>query len=567
MMGISRRAFVKGALAASTFATLPARLGGEERKAPLLAALQSGHQPAATQINAVAQESLTLQKSMRLAGQHLLVALNPNENYLPYFIMKIGKDYTASYEFTWPAHNIGRWTDAMLRLENATGFAIPAQLEGAMLANLRLFFDNPDNLCLPPPQYSQLSEPPNLLEIHSMRESLLALNALARYRGNHWALEQAHRMMETVWRVSRANGDWDYDGLEAVRHMKRPPRMDPTQSHGRLIEALVWFYETSGDPLALKLANRFAEYHLENTTSADGTLNLASKADHTHSYLGTLRGLVLFGELTNQRQYIERVASTYRTYVLGHLIKPSGVIFHGMQEERNAEPASAGDVVQLGLWLARHGYTEFLDDAERLVRCRLLPGQIVQRPGLRPTIRDSSDAHADLDARAVGGYAGMHEPYWGRNPTTDITCAVLQTLVDVYQHVVVSSPMGLTVNLHFNYEDDRIKISSEQGERARVTIVPKIRQNVMIRIPAWTPQGSVELLVNGQPVNQTNIGRFAYIPRDVFPAPILLRYDLPVRKEVERIAGVNYTLTWKGNAIVGISPNSNFLPLYPTAAD
>jgi hypothetical protein len=567
MMGISRRAFVKGAFAASTLATLPARLGGEGRKAPPLAAPNGGGQPAAPQINAIAPGSLSLQKSMHMAGQHLLAALNPNENYLPYFIMKIGRDYRASYEFTWPAHNIGRWLDAMLRLENATGFAIPAKLEAAMLANLRLFFDNPDNLCLPPPQYAQLGEPPNQLEIHSMREGLLALNALARYRGNRWALEHSHRMMETIWRVSRANGDWDYDGLEAARHMKRPPRMDPTQSHGRLIEALVWFYETSGDPLALKLANRFAEYHLENTTSADGTLNLASKADHTHSYLGTLRGLVLFGELTNQRQYIERVASTYRTYVLGDLIKPSGVISHGMQEEGNAEPASAGDVVQLGLWLARHGYTEFLEDVERLVRCRLLPSQIVQRPGLKPAIQDGSDAHADLDARVVGGYAGMHEPYWGRNPATDITCAVLHTLVDVYQHVAVPSPMGLVVNFHFDYEDDRIRISSEQGEKAKVTLVPKIRQNIAIRIPAWTTQDSVQLTVNGQPFNQTRIGRFAYIPREVFPAPILLQYDLPVRKEVERIAGVDYTLTWKGNGIAGISPNSDFLPLYPTAAD
>lgn len=502
---------------------------------------------------------------MRLAGGHLLVALNPKENYLPYFIMKIGKDYRATYEFTWPSHNIGRWIDAMLRLENATGFVIPPKLETAMVENLKSFFDNPDNLLIPPAKYAMLSEPPNQLEIHSSREALLALNALARFRGNRWAPEQAHRMMETLWRVSRANGDWDYDGLEAARRMIRPPRMDPTQSHGRMIEALVWFYETSGDPLALKLATRFAEYHLENTTSADGTLNLASKAGHTHSYLGTLRGLVLFGELTNQRAYIERVAATYRTYVLARLIKPSGVIAHGMQEEGNAEPASAGDVVQLGLWLSRHGYPEFLEDVERLVRSRLLPAQIVKRPGLKPAVQDGSDAHADLDARVVGGFAGMHEPYWGANPATDITCAVLHTLVDVYQHVAVQGPMGLTVNLHFDFEDDKIRVTTERGERAKVTLTPKIRQNLAVRIPSWTPPESVKVTVNGQPVESTRVGRFACISRDVFPAPIVLEYDLPVRKSIERIAGVDYSLTWKGDAIVGISPNSDFMPLYPTA--
>jgi hypothetical protein len=238
-----------------------------------------------------------------------------------------------------------------------------------------------------------------------------------------------------------------------------------------------------------------------------------------------------------------------------------------MQEEGNAEPASAGDVVQLGLWLSRHGYAEFLEDVERLVRSRLLPAQIVKRPGLKPAAQDGADAHADLDARVVGGFAGMHQPYWGANPATDITCAVLHTLVDVYQHVAVQSPMGLTVNFHFDYEDDKIRITSERGARAKVTLAPKIRENLAVRIPAWTPPESVQITVNGQTLDPIRVGRFACIPRDVFPAPIVLEYDLPVRKSIERIAGVDYALTWKGDGIAGISPNSDFFPLYPTAAD
>ena len=47
-MGISRRAFVKGAFTASTLATLPARLGGEGQTAPPRPAPQSAAQPAGT---------------------------------------------------------------------------------------------------------------------------------------------------------------------------------------------------------------------------------------------------------------------------------------------------------------------------------------------------------------------------------------------------------------------------------------------------------------------------------------------------------------------------------------
>jgi len=416
---------------------------------------------------------------------------------------------------------------------------------------------------IPPAQYAQFSNPLNQIEFGSMRESILALTALARFQGNRWALEQGHRMMETVWKISHDDGTWDFNKLEAMHRLRPMPRNDPMQSHGRSIEALVWFYEISQDPLALRLANRFARYHLQNTTFPDGTFNPASTGDHTHSYLGTLRGLLLFGELTSQHEYVERIAATYRTTVLGRFIRKSGLIGHGLYNPELAEPASTGDAVQLGLWLARNGYTEFLDDAERLVRACLLPSQIVQKPELKPAVDDGADLHTNLSARAVGAYGGMHPPFWGKNPTTDITSAVLHTLVDVYQHIAVSAPAGLTVNFHFDYEDDRVRIHSKRQEKGQVSIEPKVHENVLVRIPSWAPPNSVRLTVNGKACDPIVVGAFAFIPRDLLPATIELEYDLPVRKEIETVAEVDYTLTWRGDDIVGIAPNSDFFPFYP----
>ncbi len=562
---ISRRSFVRSAAAAGTLLSLTS---------PLQAVLQKDQPPASptTTIpggppSARTPKSLSVLESMTLAGHHLLTALNPEENFLSYFNMKIGRDYKATYVFTWPAHNIGRWLDALLRLENATGFSIPPQLEAAMVENLRRFYDNPDDMLIPPTKYAQLIEPPNQLEIHSMREGLLALTALVRFRDNQWALEQAHRMLETVWRISNEDGTWSYGKLEAASRMIPPPRMDTTQSHGRFIEALVWFYEASQDLLALRLANRFAKYHLANTTFADGTLNLASKADHTHSYLGTLRGLVQFGRLTNQQEYIERVAATYRTTVLGKHVQRSGAIGHGLNEQNNAEPASTGDAVQLGLWLAENGYPEFLDDAERMIRACLLPSQIVQQPELIPAVDDHSDEHANLSRRAVGAFGGVHPPFWGKYPVTDITCAVLHSLVDVYRHIAVSTPAGLTVNFHFDYENEKVRIRSVRRETAQVTIEPKTRENVLVRIPSWAPVESTRITVNGHPCQPIALGKFACIPRDLLPGKIELVYNLPVQKEVERLAGVDYTLKWKGDDVMGIAPNSDFFPFYPTQID
>src|SRR5690606_10280235 len=140
---------------------------------------------------------------------------------------------------------------------------------------------------------------------------------------------------------------------------------------GRLIEALVWFYELTGDKEAKVFMDRLAKWHFDNTTLANGNINPASKADHTHSYLGTLRGLYLYGRLTKREDYIRRVVNAYRTNV-PNIVKPSGYTSHNMVVESFGETTSPGDVAQLALWMYLDGYADFLDDAERLVRSHIL---------------------------------------------------------------------------------------------------------------------------------------------------------------------------------------------------
>jgi hypothetical protein len=518
--------------------------------------------------SAMAAESegaLTVAESMNLAGQHLLGLLSPAYRYIPYWGMKIQADLHAHWYYYWPAHNLGRWWDSLLQLESVSDFRIPPDVGGAMRKNLVAFFNNPDNLCFPP-DYAADFNPKGEVELHSLRESLLGLQALAQYRNDSWALDQGHRMLETVWKISRQDASWDLEKLEAYRRLgKQAPRhLDPTGSNGRMMEALLWFYRDTGDPLAMALAERFASYHLANSTYADGTLNHTSRPDHTHSYLGTLRGLLLFGEITNQREYIELVAATYRTTVLGRLLKPSGYITHDLATESVAEPSSVGDIIQLGLWLSRHGYTEFLDDCERLVRCRLLPCQITEVPKLKPHPAYKGDEGRDVAARAVGAFGGLHKPQWGKRPITDITCAVLHSMVDVYRHIAVRSDAGLTINFHLTYQDSDLRIASSRETDASVAIEPRRRENLLVRIPGWTPAGSVRIRVNGVPLEFRSIGRFAYIPREVLPATVVMQYDLPIRTEVEDTAGVRYTFRWKGDEIAGVTPNDDFFPFYPT---
>ncbi len=68
-------------------------------------------------------EDMDLRNRLKMAGNALLGMLDPEKDLMP-----IG-----GYE---TAHNLGRWWDAVLRLEETIGFVIPADLEAASLRNL-----------------------------------------------------------------------------------------------------------------------------------------------------------------------------------------------------------------------------------------------------------------------------------------------------------------------------------------------------------------------------------------------------------------------------------------------
>ena len=521
---------------------------------------------------------LTLKEAMELAGTHLLGLLAPGYGYLPYWMLSIEPDHRAEWQMMWPAHNVGRWWDAMLRLEAATGFPIPPQAEQAMIKNLKACLDNPlgvvGNL-LPRDSLGGEIDPAGWFDEHSQREILLALSALVRWRGASWAAEQGRQLVRALDGYIREDGAWDIPAMNARMrqagihvpqtslddHAKRAA-FRQVETHGRLLEALLEFHTAAGDPAALLLAGRLARLHLAVSTRPDGSLPPGPHT-HTHSYLGTLRGLLLYGQLTGQHEYIDRVALTYQNTVL-RTIKRSGFISHDMSTETDGETGSVGDVVQLGLRLARSGYPAYLDDAERIVRARLLPSQITTPSGIQPTVDDGKDEHTGLDRRLVGGFGGMHRhPHGGKTPTTDITAADLHALCDVYTHIVEESPLGLRVNFHFDYEDDRISIQSTRTRFARLSIRLKAHQPLLVRIPNWAPVASVRLEVDGRPRPVDRVGRFLYIPKPAAPAEIRVEYGLPRETVDETIAGVTYRLAWQGDEVTGVAPNAAWLPFYP----
>jgi hypothetical protein len=508
---------------------------------------------------------------MELAGRNLLAVLSPSRGLLPYWGMRIDAANRARSDYYWPSHNIGRCWDAMLRLEAATGFAIPPDIEAAMLGHLKACFSNPLSVC--GHLEEDRSAPRGWIDDHSQRESLMALACLVRYRGSDWAAEQGKRTVRALDTYIRADGTWDVPLMQAVARdggvdVGEPPApyggnagVGLTGTHGRMLEAVLEFYEATRDDAALKLADRLAEFHLDAATLADGTVPRASYT-HTHSLFGTYRGLLKYGEMTGRQEYVERIAGTYAATVRRQ-VKQSGFISHDWGKDARGETTSPGDAAQLALRLARLGDAELFDDAERIVRCRILPSQITEPLGLQPLDDVRGDDGDRLDERALGAFGGMHQhPHGGKKPTTDITAADLHTLCEVYTDVVHDDGRHLRIDLHFEHENAAVCVESRRGDDACLSVRPKQTRTVRVRVPSWVPRGSVRLTVGSSPMALTWEGDYLGVGELRPGREAQVRYPLPVTVGRETTDGVEYELQWRGDEIAGIRPNTDVRPFY-----
>lgn len=513
---------------------------------------------------------MDLKPRLHLAGRSLLAILDRETLFLP----------TGGWQVS---HDLGRWWDAVLRLEESIGFVIPQELEQASLRNLQTLTDNSARVLANNPTITQL-EGKCQITLHNFRESFLAFEGLIKCRQDSWAREAAMQLVHAMNDALRPNGSFDVDKIESWSDLplttdpshsagKSEGWFDSTATSGRSLEALVWLFESTHEPEVLDLAERIARHHLEHTTNSDGSMRSEiidpENVGHNHSYLGTLRGLLLFGLQTNQGTYVEVVEATYRQAVRHRIVKESGWAPHDLGKLRFPngegdplnEPASSGDSAQIALWLALHAKCEDLfDDVERIVRARLLPSQITEEDAQRYPERVFTE-------REIGAWGVFDASHAAKSCTPDIVASVAHTLCDVYNHIYTKSEAGISINLNFDREDENLSIRSTRDQHAMLLVRIKHPVDIRIRIPGWAPVSSAKITINGQQYPLKLNGSFAQISHEALSeeSEICLTYDLPEKVTEEPMpSGKCYRFKWHGDEITGIDPQDGPLPFYPS---
>ena len=391
------------------------------------------------------------------------------------------------------SHVPGRHLNALLNAEDATGIEVDEQ---CIEKHARAAFFSYSGTVPLPLHRDERNQPPLKLRTHNIREGFHALYALAKYRNSDRARELAEGSIAAIFEYWDPDGDWDYERLGREHGLKFD--LDKTFIVGlaRSIGPLVKYYRATGYGPALELAIVLKEKAINEFFSTEGLYDMNNFGDHTHSTTSVMSSLAQLADLTCDSVLMGRVRAFYDNG-LWELRDELGWSIESTARESDPDSGEAnntGDIVETALILGRWGFTDYYHDAERILRCHLLPSQLrdisfVVDP---PVAKD--DSTRDVADRLKGAF-GFPAPY-GHEPigsphgvrfNLDIVGGAVGSLSEAYRGVTRFDGAGHWVNLLFDHETPAIKVKSPYTDPT-LRIRVKRPGPLFVRMPPWVDQ-------------------------------------------------------------------------------
>ncbi len=496
-----------------------------------------------------------MRDAIRLGCHTMSRIFNADDNDIPYqhshVLPEARLAWTANHS---ESHVPGRDLNALLKAEAAAGIAID---EDAVDKHARAaFFSYSGPVPLPLNRNEIGGELARLIP-HNIREGFHALYALARFRNSKRARQLAERSIEAIFELWDPGHGWDRDYLEG-RLGLTVPRSTFVNGLGRAIGPLVKLYRSAGLERALELALVLKEKAVKEFYKEDGGYDSDTCGAHTHSVTSVMSSLAQLSDFTSDSPVMARVRAFYDNGLwqlrdeLGWVIEISGNDANPDRGESN----STGDLVETALILGRRGYTEYYEDAERILRAHLLPSQLRDISFIRqPSNPEGVDAKRNV-ARRLQGSFGFPAP-WGHEHLgtrrkgfhMDSVGSVVASLCEAYRETVRSDRAGHWITLLFDRETPAVAVQSpytHEGLRVRV----KQAGPLFVRIPSWVDRGQLILRGISEEPRYTNGYLFlAHPPRNRW---ISIDFPLPRRELTLRHQTRDIRVRLRGDEVVSM---------------
>ena len=342
-------------------------------------------------------------------------------------------------------------------------------------------------------------------------------------------------------------------------------RSEEVTRNGGIVMALTEFWEMTGHDKAIELAEALVNHIAFDSRKfgAEGHY-----VGHVHAAMWTVSGVLKFGLATKRDDIVSWARDVYE------YTKKFSTSFGWVPEYVNrkddslelCETCCIADMIRCALLFAENGMEEYWEDVDRFTRNHLVNSQISSPPEMKvdSSLEDTdTTTWKDLDQRVVGafsaGTAVNFFPY-DRTRVAGGCCGATGagTIFYVWNDIVWKKDNVVSVNLMMDRETDYALIESELPREGKVTVALKEDAALKVRIPV-TADRQVAVQVDDEDVAVIWDGTYILLRAVNAGQKVVVKFNDPIRKTVERQAYTDYQVKWKGNTVLYIRPDN----LYP----
>jgi len=221
------------------------------------------------------------------------------------------------------------------------------------------------------------------------------------------------------------------------------------------------------------------------------------------------------------------------------------------------------DYIESAIYLARAGYPEYWDDAERYLRNHLLESQVTNVSWVR------NAAPVDMQPRLLGSFSARSSPnrlfdlYHPSGPIGCCNAAGVRALHLAWTNGMEKAGDAVRVNLLFSRETPYARLETDLPERGRVSVTMKTAADLYLRIPTWA-RHVIDYSPGKIRDGASWTGPFHRIPNLQAGDSVTLRFPLARsrREWYQPAMKISYRTEWVGDTVFSIEPRGNCFPLY-----
>ncbi len=474
-----------------------------------------------------------IEDAVRLGCHCMCNMFDADDGDVPYFRVVARPDAFLGIPLI--EHVPGRHLNALLNAEDVVEVAID---EEAIDKHARVAFLS---YCGPLPLSLGRQDgagPPRMFVPHHVREGFHALYALVEFRGSLRARDLAEASIQTILDYWNPETEWDAARLEQQGIVFNDSGTF-ISGVARTIGPLVKYYRSTGHAAALELALLLKEKAIGRYFTADGSYDRELFGTHAHSVTCTMSSLAQLADLTVDTPLMNRVKAFYDNGLF-EMRDGIGWSIEDTSPESNrpdeGEMNNTGDILETALILGRWGYTEYYHDAERILRCHLLPSQLRDVSWIEaPANPDGVDALTDVAGRIRGSF-GFPAPF-GHGPleqermrfNTDVVGGAVGSLCEALREATRFDATGHRVNLLFDRETRHLKIESPYTHPT-LSVRVKTPAPLFVRLPPWVDVAAMRL--EGVEGELRMANGYLFVAEPPLNRPITIAFELPTEEIV-----------------------------------